>query len=146
MAMGENPNAVRIASREATAGVSGVTRTPKQADNGEVGALVVPRPLRESAGPNASEAECSAVNLRRSDAVSGSAKPLPLRRRQHPEPECDERARSEPAERVRWPGFGHPIPPGERRGVKVPFVRLSPNPRRELTSPKPAPSSQLGPS
>ena len=91
IAMGESPNAARVASREARVGVSGVTRPPKQADNGEVGTLVAPRPLRESAGPNASEANCSAVNPYRSNAVNGSAEPLPLRRRQHSGPECDER-------------------------------------------------------
>jgi hypothetical protein len=31
------------------------------------------------------------VNPCRSDAVNGSVEPLPLRRRQHPEPECDGR-------------------------------------------------------
>ncbi len=91
IAMGESPNAVRIVSREARAGVSGATRPPKQADNGEVGTLAVPRPLRESAGPNESEANCSAVNPRRSNAENGSAAPIPLRRRQHWGPECDYR-------------------------------------------------------
>ena len=91
IAMGESPNAATVAGREARAGVSGVTRPPKQADNGEVGTLVAPRPLRESAGPNVSEANCSAVNPYRSNAVNGSAEPFPYRRRQHPGPECDGR-------------------------------------------------------
>ena len=141
--VGESPNVGRATTYEAQAGVPEATWAPKQASNGEEGALWVPRPLREDTGRNTSEARCSVVRHLRSDTEEGSAETLLLSRRRNlgwdsdgmtiprlpgvPGPACVEGSLSDYGRPVRVPqgggrsGLSRPTSgriPGVRGGIR----------------------------
>ena len=83
--MGESPNVASVGSHEAKAGVSGATLPPKQADNGEEGTLVAPRPLCGPAGRNVSEAERSVVRVSPQQCGRRERRAFPFEAKAEPE-------------------------------------------------------------
>lgn len=116
---GERPKMVEARSHQARAGVSGATPLPKQADNGDEGTHVAPRPLCGTAGPNDREARRSPVRRARSNAEDGSADPFVGGRRQHQRSETGTRTTAG------LPGISgracsEGLPGGSRRPERVP--------------------------